>query len=406
VAAALSILGLSSLLLGMGVILSWAGFHNFLVASVLVASVALAAMFPRALAQPAVMAAAGGAIMAVAHDWILLAPLAVVALLPAISRRTIASADRRRLVASGVLLALAALGALRAIPIILSAQQSMQLTANVPSRSSSPVWVGIVVVTFAVASFKVRGRARRLFAVAALGVVMVVALGGYQFVTAGSVTYYARKLWTGLDIALVAILPVVLSHFVRPAPPQQRKALGIAIGLAVCVAVAQIRGLVFQLPTKAVPALVKRSEVTAIGGYLSQQLKAYQEPARRLIAATYRQHSEPQTFFILLDPPPKGAPFSLLANTWVRTLTNTQGRTTTFDYFDDLPDVLSTPARLVEDVKEALLLHPDTSVLVPPDQVGAIRAALDAEDADRVQTWDSTKGDALGEITSHWAHVR
>jgi hypothetical protein len=114
-----------------GAILHQAGYDNFLLATAGVAVVPMLLTGRGRLALTGPMVAASGAVMAVAHNWVLLLPLAGAALLAAVwpVRRRRYPADRRGRLAVGGLVAVTGVGAAAAVGQVLSARGADHLLA-------------------------------------------------------------------------------------------------------------------------------------------------------------------------------------------------------------------------------------------------------------------------------------
>lgn len=409
-AALLGIISVSSLTVGVGAGLVWSGFGNFLYASALIAAAGIAAQFPRALGRPAVAAAAGGAVLAVTHGWILLAPIAAAALVPALRRGSLRAASRPARMAVAAVVAASVLGSARAVPILLRSQSEAPLTTSVPIAATPPWWALTVAGLFAVATLVPwRGRVPwRQLPVLLVAGALVAGLIAFQLAQTGEVSYYAEKLWTGAEIALVGLLGPALARFVRPRPAAgaARVAWGLATAAA-CVAASQAQGVVALAPVAGLPPGTRVSVATTFSTRVPNEIKALGGPADHLAAAALVQSRDPERFYLLVDPPRLGGPKdAILANIWLRTLTNTQGKTTSETHFFGLTEYLKPGVPLAGYVREALAKNPDAVVLVPPQELGGVRDDLGGPLASHVATWDAPSPDDLARTASLWATVR
>jgi hypothetical protein len=227
-----------------GAILHQAGYDNFLLATAGVAVVPMLLTGRGRLALTGPMVAASGAVMAVAHNWVLLLPLAGAALLAAVwpVRRRRYPADRRGRLAVGGLVAVTGVGAAAAVGQVLSARGADHLLApgGFPTHNAMGYLVPIVLALVAAA---LRGQAGVATGGAAVGVgaVVVAWLAATQIAATGQLGYYGVKMLSA--VLLVALTSLVLvavvggpARWVTGRPGRWAPAALVALALATTTA--------------------------------------------------------------------------------------------------------------------------------------------------------------------------
>lgn len=227
-----------------GAILHQAGYDNFLLATAGVAVVPMLLTGRGRLALTGPLVAASGAVMAVAHNWVLLLPLAGAALLAAVwpVRRRRYPADRRGRLAVGGMVAVTGVGAAAAVGQVLSARGADHLLApgGFPTHNAMGYLVPIVLALVAAA---LRGQAGAATGGAAVGVgaVVVAWLAATQIAATGQLGYYGVKMLSA--VLLVALTSLVLvavvggpARWVTGRPGRWAPAALVALALATTTA--------------------------------------------------------------------------------------------------------------------------------------------------------------------------
>ena len=202
-----------------GAILHQAGYDNFLLATAGVAVVPMLLTGRGRLALTGPMVAASGAVMAVAHNWVLLLPMASVATVAALwpprgPRRSING--HGRLVAVG-LGSVTLAGALAAVIQVLSARGADHLLVDGGFPTHNLAGYVVPIVGMLVLAVLIRGRLGWTMGGAHVvtGLVLVAAVGGMQMLRTGHIGYYGIKLLTA--VMLLAFTTLVLLAVMRPA---------------------------------------------------------------------------------------------------------------------------------------------------------------------------------------------
>ncbi len=194
-----------------GAILHQAGYDNFVLAVAGVAVVPMLLSGSGRLALTGPMVAASGAVMAVAHNWVLLLPLAGAALLAAVwpVRRRRLPTDRRGRLALGGLVAVTGVGVGAAAAQVLSARGADHLLApgGFPTHNLVGYFAPIVIALVATALGGRAGMATGGAAVA-VGAVVVAWLAATQVRATGQLGYYGVKMLSA--VLLVALTSLVL----------------------------------------------------------------------------------------------------------------------------------------------------------------------------------------------------
>ncbi len=208
-----------------GGILHQAGYDNFLLATAGVAVVPMLLTGRGRLALTGPMLAASGAVMAVAHNWVLLLPLAGVASVAALwpTRRSRLPTSRHgRLGMIGLATAMS-VGVLAAVIQVLSARgvDHLLVAGGYPTHNLAGYVVPIACML--ALGVLIRGHLGWTMGGAHVltGVVLVAGVGGMQVLRAGQIGYYGIKLLTA--VMLLAFTTMVLLAGVRTAQPMASK---------------------------------------------------------------------------------------------------------------------------------------------------------------------------------------
>jgi len=400
IAAPLAAVLAGAMVLGPGQELFDAGFGSFLVPCVLAGAAVFAALLAPRVAAPVYVAALGGAIVGVAHGWLLLLvtmiPTAVAFAVPLRAHRW--RAGRGAWIASCVLVVLTGTAVLRAAVIILSKGAGTNVLALPGGITPPPSGLAVVVLLGAmgaciVAAAQSSGQGRggrstawRLvvlavstpFAVAALAYIARV-----QIQANGSVGYYFWKLLIGdMMIALcIGIAAAALAVRARPNPATRQARVALVTGSAVvAVALTQVFG--YFGPTNKEVGLTSSDRTsqtrlqhdTAVMGFRPDAdalLAAASVPVDDAFHAAYLQ--DPTTGH--LNPVNAQQWFMSLHSTWT-----TRGNIESID----LAKEQVTLEDAVAVANDWLQAHRG-QLVVPPTLYAALAGS---PDADRVLTWD------------------
>ncbi len=204
-----------------GGILHQSGFDNFVMATAGVACLLLLLTgCPRIIVSGPTVAASG-ALMAVAHNWMLLLPMAGAAVLAAwwpLRRRRFPS-GRSGQAGLGVLVTATAIGVLAGVVQVLSARGTGQLLLDggFPTHNLAGYVAPIVAGLMGALLLRGRGRWARGAAVIVAGLATFAWVASAQMVATGHVGYYGIKLLTA--VMLVALTTLV--HLAAKAPALQ-----------------------------------------------------------------------------------------------------------------------------------------------------------------------------------------
>ncbi len=344
-----------------------AGFVNFVPSVALATAVVFVARELGRGLTPLPLLATCALLVAVAHDWVLLLAVALPAAALAVPQlvREWPRATTGRRVTALLIAAGGALGALHVAAVLrtVSAGATLVTPGGFPATDAGAL---VATCLFAVgAALALGGRGARLAVVPAAGLAAAAALGGYQVLSTGSVSYYFWKLLLGVSLASCAVLAVALAGFVvrlrRPRP-----AVGMAVAAAVTLAATQAYGVVGTHALFGVPT----AEVA---------------DASDLLAAADVARTEPAVHWTVLLDPGTTTVNPANAQQWLLALTGSW-TTSANEAAVDLVTITDRTAL----VRERLTSDPAARVLVAPSELGAMRAALgDAALADRVTGWQS-----------------
>jgi hypothetical protein len=381
------------------------GFANFWLAAAAVATALLLALAPRRpLALPEVVAVAG-LMVAVAHAWaplLVLAGPAVLALFHPLRATLGERSLRPRLGVAVAVLAVAALGVLKAlVALFVDVDVKTVVTAfgGIHGTNPAPAFLLLLVGGYAclVAPTVVARRpgahadptlARR---VRLLGLMPLagLALGGVLFAaqlrTVGTSSYYFLKFFMGFELVLAAFVPAVLAVLVSSAAPRpSRPVLRVGLALVATLLATQAFG---RFPSHPVPLFdADRDGTASVGAPFSAE-----RIADGIIAAA--DGSDPAASFrrdyLAIGPDRAAQAFytdgwyhgvlaSLSADTKVR-LDVLRVRV------DDVEEAAPVARRLLEE-------HPDVVLVVDPRYVDPLRGLLGDDLVPRVLPTSASTG--------------
>ncbi len=402
-AAVVSIATWSALVLGPGGRMLSDGFPNFLVATLMLAAVPLVLVPAARIALPVHAAAAGGAVVAVAHNWSLLlclaAPLVLVVLLPwgrARWRGGRAALGWTAGVALVTLVAtaygVAVIGSQRVGAILVVdggiSPASIRVTVLL---CGACVAVGLALLLLRRRYSRVRSavslRSAASLLVVLVGVGAAAAIAGLQLSADGALGYYFWKFTRALQLLAVVLLAVGAAGVLSALPAVRSRAgrAGAAVTGVVATAAALVcwGGIDPALPAlgpAAAPGIAARSELAAASG---------QPPlmARLLPQALGARVPGGWDHPVYLSFPADDGVHPVAAAQWFYALTDswTDEGNATAGLLGVEPQ---SPARAVEVARSVLTADPSSVVVVGPDYLDPLREALGVEGlADRVVSW-------------------
>ncbi len=384
------------------------GFANFWLAAVAAGTALVLALgTTRRLAVPDV-AAVAGLLLVVAHAW---APLAVVAAPAALAlfvplRATLADRPlRSRVVVAAGLLALAALGVLKALlGLVSSVAVHTLVVAEGGITGSNPLPTFLLLLTGLWACWAAprlvgrRGapvvvaaawRARWLVLAPVAGALLGAAFLAAQLRTLGTSSYYFVKLFMGLELVLAAFVPavvVVVVAAVVPRPPAGTPGPWarpvVRAGTAVLVSV--LTALAFGFPSRGpVPLFDTHRQGTASVGtpYAADRI------AHGVLAAARASAGAPAFEVDYLAIGPDRAARAFYPDVWFHAVTvsltdRTGGRLADRDVrVTDLEDAVTASRSLLD-------REPRVTVVVSPVYADALRERLGVPGpGERVRSW-------------------
>lgn len=402
-AAPLVALTASAFILGPGASGFGLGFGNFLLAAALVAAASSIAVTSARVISPLHVAALGGAVVGVAHGWILLLvlmlPACAVVLLPFRRRRW--SGSRSAQIACVVIGLATVMSVWRAVRITSTLNLGTVLT--IPGGASLGN-VGIAVATIltslgvclAITRRRVHQgtatRARWLAGVPLTGLAVAAAIAAQQFSVSKTLSYYFWKFGAGVELACTAILAIAVAA-VAPAASRQRRPARrwhsvLASGVLV-LAATQLFGYIgpgmrsFPIAVLAPGAAVAVAAADAVGGRatpineMSTDLPTVNlTAATRLLAATGAQARHPGSTVVYVGLRPLDVPADTLGEQWFRALTQTWTQRTSFTGMEQPSVHAKTFAQMMTLVRRALAYSPGQLVVVDPELVTRVRTAL------------------------------
>lgn len=378
------------------------GHTNFVLAAGLVAATALVAWSMARVVLPLHLAALGGALVGVAHNWALLltvaAPAALVAVLPLRRRRwTACPAAWGACVAVLVATGFACLQAVR----ILSTIDTGSLLSLTGSSIEQPIGVVLAVALGAAAACLAAGRAGvrtvALAAVPAVGLLAMAGIAAQQLRTSPRLTYYFWKYASGVELAALVLLALAVAVAValagRGAPSRgvapsgrnlPRGVARVAASLALACAATQVFG--YTGPGVTAVGQDQLSPGLALGVQSGRSVAHPPAAASRLLAAAGVQAAHPDVVVVYLALPPRDLRDAANAEQWYRSLTRTW--TSGHNRTGLEPARRLTGLTQGAEAATRILRYSSTElVVVGPELVAPLRARLAPELRARVVTW-------------------
>jgi hypothetical protein len=380
--------------IGPGVVAFSAGWPNLIFASLTTALAVLVAAGTHRYSAGAV-AALGGLVVATAHGWVMMAPLAAVALLVALPRTRLAIVlppGRRNRVTVAALVVLAVVLTLAVLPVLSSSGAGGALTGGGVAEFSIPYLVlflgGALIATSAplVASGLSTRPRWELWSIVALPVACVgflASFAGYQLLSTGELAYYFGKLAIGVTLVAAASIAVGVDSLVPVETRPSRQPVLLGLGVVGTLAVTQFFGYVG--PTTAIP----QSPAPMIG-YRDTALVLMAGPSGeslRLLAAadrTARADYGTTTYVagVVGDPNP------VLADQWSQALSLSYSgeRQVTVPFLDVNAPTFSGPDQAAESIRKLVRADPQRIVLVDTTWLEELRPLLGRRVLQQVQT--------------------
>ena len=357
------------------------GYANFAFACSLVVAVILLAAQTARVVAPLTLAGIGGALVGIATSWVLMLALALPAVVMLVLplRRGRWTASEKQLVLATVLV-LAVVGCMARTAAVLS---------HVPAKSPLTIDGGRVAVNVGlvgVAALAIvgmclvvlrRGRRVTRVRVAAVitapvvGIATATALVALQVAANGHVTYYGFKFMLGMEIVLLALLPLPLVHLPDWYPRRRATVTDALASVLIALALTQVFGFAgtnldeFGLGAEADGAKDSARQSTVIADPPSAA-----ELAAR-VAGLQGRVLPAGAFY--LDIPSDGRVSTVLAAQWFLALTDTW----TLDANAVASDtVVRDPRQTVAVAVHILESHPGAVVVVRREELDTVRRAV------------------------------
>jgi hypothetical protein len=344
-----------------------AGFVNFVAAAALAAATVFVARDLGRGLTPLPLLALMSLLVAVAHDWVLLLACALPAAMigaPQL-RHELRHATRRRQATLIAIVVAGVAGALHVVVILhtLSPGATLETPGGFPAIAVGPLVAALLLAI--AAALALRGRGARLAVVPFAGLAAAGALGGYQLMSDGTVSYYFWKLFLGAALVAAAVLAAAGSGLVVRLPRPAR-ATGAVVAVIASLAATQALGF----------AGSGRGAFVVDEGRVAD--------ASHILAAAERAAQDPGTDWSLLLDPTATTVDPASAQQWLLALT---GRWTVAanEAADTLVNAGSADRSAL--VRARLVADPAARFLVSPAELAPLRAALGAQFADRVLSW-------------------
>lgn len=395
-AAPAVVLVVAAVLLGPGGRVLGDGFPNFLLAVVLLACLPLLVVPADVVPDPLRLAAVGGALVGIAHGWLLLLvmalPAVLVLLLPLRRRRFRAGPGRMALSCAVVV----GTGAAVAVAVLMVASQPVSAVLVIPGAISEPrlrTVAGAVLLAVATSvALAWRSRAalpRRpdVLRVVALGSVPSVGLAAagaiavLQVRAGAGLGYYFWKFAIALAVVAV-VVAVVGGAWLVPdrVAPRSRGGWAVVGSALACVVASQAFGLAVPVGPQArwAPGLVCRGELVAAA--------ASPSPVAPVLWSAADGGLAPDQRHVLLTVPADVATHPVIAGQWYNAVT---GRWT--DEANEALKALFGPLETPQDVAAVatavLQADADTVVILDPGRLETTRSLVGPDLADRILAW-------------------
>jgi hypothetical protein len=258
----LAALVVATFFIGPGIVGFSAGWPNLVFAALTTALIVLVGAGTYDYSA-ATVAALGGLVVATAHSWVMMTPLAVVAGLVALPRTGFAivlPTGRRDRVTVGGLVILSSCLILAVLPVLSSSGAGGALTGGGVAEFSIPYLVmflgGALITTAAPLVSSTPGARPRwelwsLLALPLFSVAFLASFAGYQLLSTGELAYYFGKLAVGVTLVAAASVAAGVDSLLARATRPARPPLLLGLGVVATVAVTQVFGYVG--PTTVVP---------------------------------------------------------------------------------------------------------------------------------------------------------
>ena len=394
-------------LLGPGAASLSHGFTNFTLASALVGAVGLVAVSMPRVAMPLQMAAVGGAMVGVAHNWapllLLAVPLAAASALPFQRRRW--SASRLHWMSTLAVLSATAAGVLAAFHT-LNAIDAGAIATRGGAIEEPSLGLTLALAFAAMAASLAALRLRRTDAghaavVSGVGVrigswtlVPVIGLGLMTLLAARAASaglppaYYFWKVTTAVELVvgvlLAASLAVLVARLIPAAQGRLGRGAAVASSLMLGLGATQLFGYAGVWSSPASDAM----QAPGAGLYATARDKLAHPTvaATDLLAATSVQFQHPGTRVVFLAVGPSDVSRPDLGFMWFKALTRT--------WSAGAPDIphgsapIHGAASAARSATAILASHPDVLVAIRPDLLDQVRAQVANKVlAPRVVTW-------------------
>lgn len=385
-AAPLAVVITTGYVLGPGSIALHYGFPNFFLACVLVGAGFLLAVPLRTRVPTTHLAALGGAVVAAAHSWILLAtlvaPVAVMAL--AIVWRGRRRRTRRALLLdAGIVLAtLAATARTWAILAGLRATDVLTTQGGIPAPRLAVVLAPPIIACLGWVALSAGRRfprttrltARSLAFVPMTGLLTLEVVAGVQLRRAGDLSYDFWKYGLGVELVSVVVLVAGVAAVARPWPHSRSSRVGlrVAASIAACAVATQTFGL-FGPGFSRFPIW---HVAPGAESYLqiAQQSPATIAEARRLLRTASYQNASPGTTLVYLETG-ASAIDPISAQQWLLALT-TRWTSAANAQASLLLFTRSTPQAMLLTAEKVLEQDPASQLAVTGDAAPALVASL------------------------------
>lgn len=376
------------------------GHTNFVLASALVVASALVALTVPRVMSPLLLAALGGTLVGIAHNWVMLLTLAVpaVAIAAFPLRRARWRGSRAAVVGSALVVLATAAAVLQAAVVLASLQATSVLTLAggiVPPSLGLVVTAGTAAAAaclIAVAQGRRAGstglRVGWLAASPLAGLATMAALGWYQLGSGKGLSYFFWKygmavVLAGLALTAVAGALAAAGSAMTTPNGRSRRPAGYAGAVLLALGLTQVFGY-------AGPRLHTAGVTTSPGTALNQDLRSAQTrqaaTATMLLNAAAVQAAHPggrAQFLPIGREDVLGIPLTEL---WFRSLSGTW----TSRYADTeipLPREVATPAAAAAMVTAYLRLDRGRLIVVSPGELRPVQALVPADLRDRVLSW-------------------
>ena len=400
----------SLIVLGPGAASLGFGFTPFVLASALVCTGWLTAITMPRVAMPLQVAAVGGSVVGVAHNW---APMLVMAI-PAVAalafplRRRRWSAGRLQWILTAVLVVLTAFGVATAFHILRSLNAG-EISTRPGGLELPPLGLTLTLAFVAMAMCLAAFRLRRvrhngtppdgkrhddagvrlawLAVVPVFGLVLSAILVAKNLAIDQELTYYFWKFLTGVEIVSVVLIAAAATTLIAMLIPVERTRIGraatIATSILVALGMTQVFGYAGPWPWPDT-----KNSVSA-GSRLAAQTKGLLEgptgAAANLLAGAVVRPAQPGQRIVFIPIVPGDVVQPDLGYRWHMVLSQTW--TTRADTLDlGIPPILGASQGAAK-ATSVLMTYPDAVVLIRPDELSAVRSLVAPELRERIITW-------------------